>query len=328
MEAEEQTRLRDIIEANGKKARSKMTTYKEALSYLEEFPSSRSWLNNIKSNLTTKIYARKLFYYCAETGYNPSELVLLKPTTTELTAKIFYEISRGKKTEEITTNEKLAEQTLEDFLGKTKFKDKLGIKNALVSFCKHNDRPLNPSVASGVEQREKPFEDYNLPTVEDVDSMSKATTYYRDEFLIWFLASTGCRRGTLPQLTFGDLCRVFDVDGKKKIVPYFAPVENGQLDDLTPIFLRISSEKLKGKGKGKYKGNVQLTFLHFKAYQKLNQYVKWLRNKKIPITPKTPLFAKSRKPFDTIGDTIMREIVVKASINAFGNGKVLHATRH
>ena len=217
MEAEEQTRLRNIIETNGKKARSKMTTYKDAVDYLERFASSRNWLNNIKSNLTKKRYARKLFHYCAETGFNPDELLKLKATITELTAKIIYEVNRGKKPEEIDVNEKKAEQILEDFLAKTKFKDKLGYKNAVVSFYKRNDRPLSSSVASAIEQREKPFEEYNVPTVEDIDAMSKATICYRDEFLIWFLASTGCRRGTLPQLTFGDLFKVFVVEGEKKL---------------------------------------------------------------------------------------------------------------
>jgi hypothetical protein len=165
-------------------------------------------------------------------------------------------------------------------------------------------------------QREKQPSEYALPTIEDIEKIANATDNYRDEFLIWFLESTGVRRRTVPKLTLSDLKKVVTVDGQTKIYGLLDKTE-GQLDPIAPILLQIGSERLKGK----YRGVQQICFLHFKAHKKLMDYVNWLKNEGYVGTPDTPLFIKFRKPHDALKHGSIRNIVVNACINAFQNGK-------
>lgn len=176
---------------------------------------------------------------------------------------------------------------------------------------------MSSDVAPTVVQREKQPEEYAYPTVDDIEKIANATKNYRDEFLVWFLQSTGVRRRTVPKLTFGDLRKIVHVGDEMKVCPLGARVE-GEIDALVPFFLQIGSERLKGR----YRGVQQICFLHFKCYQKYSQYVKWLQNESIPIAPSTPIFMKLKKPHTALKHGSIRNIIVDASIDAFGNGKV------
>jgi integrase len=316
MEASEQNRLKAILKRNGNLPKRRMTLLKDSLKYLEGFQSSRTWLNRIKSNLTKKKYAKALFRYCAGVGLNPDELLRLKPTVPEITAQMFSAIQDGKKPDEITINEYEAEQTLENYLAEANFKNKLGIKSAVISFYKANKRDLNSDVAPTVTQRDKAPQEYQLPTVDDIAAMANATTNPRDEFLIWFLQSTGMRRGTVPQLQFKDLKMIVS-NGETKIEP-FNPSLASQLDSIAPILLQIGSDRLKGR----YKGVQQIAFLHFKAYQTLMSYWKWLRQqKRINVTWGSPLFVNFNNPEQPLGHNGIHRAIVEACIAAFGEDK-------
>jgi integrase len=314
LERIEQTRLERILKRNGDLPSKKSMLYKDATDYLNKFASSRSWLANLRSKATRRRYTRLLFEYCASVGKNPDELLKLKPSLVAVAVA-----TRDGKTPEISERE--AEDCLEAFLTKTKRKDKLGFKFCIISFYKHNNRPL-VNVASNVEQRQKPASEYNVPTVEDIEALARATVNSRDEFLIWFLASTGFRRGTVSQLKFGDLIKVYTSEEGKQFLPFFAVSEDaGELDDLAPVALSISGDRLKGSGLGKYRGNEQTTFLHFRAYQSLQQYLSWLRDQKISVDKETPLFVKSVEPYDSLSNGYLATVVERASVDSFQNGK-------
>lgn len=112
MEASEQTRLQKILKENGNKPKKHMTLLKDALAFLDKFKSSQLWLSKIRSLHTRKKYAKSLFRYCADVSFNPDELLLLKPTTTEIMAKMLTAVQEGKKPNEIAINEKEAERHL------------------------------------------------------------------------------------------------------------------------------------------------------------------------------------------------------------------------
>jgi hypothetical protein len=76
----------------------------------------------------------------------------------------------------------------------------------------------------------------------------------RDKALIWFLASTAFRIGTLTSLKWKDMKQT----------------ENSEV----PFMFEIDAERLKGSGLGKYKGLKQITFLNAFAFEKLEAYKK------------------------------------------------------
>ena len=116
----------------------------------------------------------------------------------------------GKKFHEIaqSIDEQEAEHKLENCLAEIKVRDKLGIKSAVISFYKANDRALKTDVAPTIMQREKQPSEYSAPTIEEIEKIAKSTENYRDEFLIWFLQSTGVRRTTASLMTFQDMKKV------------------------------------------------------------------------------------------------------------------------
>lgn len=118
------------------------------------------------------------------------------------------------------------------------------------------------------------------------------------------------------------MIKVYTSEEGKQFLPFFAVSEDaGDLDDLAPVALSISGDRLKGSGKGKYKGNEQTTFLHFRAYQSLQQYISWLRDQKIPVDKETPLFPKSVRPYSRLSAGYLAAVVERASVDAWGNGK-------
>lgn len=316
MEISEQTRLQRILKKNGTLPRKKMTLLKDATEYLEGFEASKAWLNSIKSNLTKNKYAKALFRYCAGVGLNPSELVRLKPNQPEIILRILELKESGIPASEITINENEAEQKLENYLNSVAFKDTLTIKHAVISFYNYSNRSLSPRVAEKISQKELQPEDYRLLKIGEIAKMADATTNPRDEFLIWFLQSTGMRRRTIPQLMMGDLKLVVQMDGETKILPLNTKHE-GQLDAIAPIFLQIGSERLKGK----YRNLQQLSFLHFKCFQKLQSYWRWMQQKKIAVTSQTPLIVSFKNHEQPLKHGSIRNIVVNASVSAFGEDK-------
>jgi len=315
------SKLQQLLYEKSPNGKMQMSIIKRAEAYLSKFESSKRWINKIKSPRTKARYVKSFFRYCIDLNINPDQILKLKPTQSEIAVKIAYAIQQGLKPEEIKINERLAEDTLEDYLEKATFKlgGKLRIKHAVISFYKKNGRPLSSDVAEKWVQREKEPSEYKIPTVEDVENMANNTDNIRDEAIIWFLESTGFRRSTVPLLKWKDLQEVRHVNGEIKLCSIFEKQKQGELDVLAPIFIGIGSERLKGK----YQHVQQLTFLHFKAYKVLMEYKKFLeRELKVKIEPTTPVFLTLRKPFRAVDGIVVYEAVVESSVSAFGNGKI------
>ena len=159
---------------------------------------------------------------------------------------------------------------------------KLMIKNAVFSFFKHNRRALERQTASNVKD-ETPESKKRKPTLEDLTKLESVAHSARDKAIIWFIASTSCRVGTVTQLKWRDL----------------KPTENEKV----PYCLEIESARLKGSGIGKYKGLKQITFVHKMAYEKLMSYKQEaqlekkdrkgnITKKGYVLTPDSPIFIK------------------------------------
>lgn len=280
MEVSEQTKLKKIIKREReKKSKRHKLLYREAYAYLEKFPSSTKWLTKIKSESTKKRYAKLLFKYCAEVGFNPDELIMLK-------------LEGMRKAG--TMKEWVAEDTLEKYLERAqmKYNGKLMLKHAVISFYKKNRRQLAHDTAEKYEQLDKDPESYNMPSIDDLEEMGKNATT-RNEALEWFIESTAMRRGTVANCTWGMLREVRHLEnGETVFVSIFEQDKKGKLDAVVPLYIGVSSKYLKGK----YKGVAQHSFVHFYAYEKLMAYRKWLRERGIEVSEDTSLFLVYRKP--------------------------------
>ena len=250
MELSEQTRLRNILkEEKAKRSQRKKLLFRKAYDYLQQFHSSKMWLTKIKSKSTKKRYARLLFKYCAETGYTPEELIMMK-----------LEGMRNAGTQKEWQAEDLLESYLEEV--KLKYNGKLIMKHAVISFYKKNRRQLAHDVAEKYEQIPKEPETYNMPSIDDLEEIGKNATV-RDEALEWFIESTSMRRGTVAKIKWGILREVRHMEhGEVRFFSIFDKEKEGILDSVIPLYIGISSRYLKGE----YKGVQQHTFLHFYAY--------------------------------------------------------------
>jgi len=115
MEIKEHSRLENILKDESNKPKKKMKLLTKATEYLRRFESSRTWLNNIKSERTKKKYCKNFFKYCVGVGLDPDELLGLKLKMIELV--LMTDDERQKIRE--TFDERKAEKTLEKALGKS-----------------------------------------------------------------------------------------------------------------------------------------------------------------------------------------------------------------
>jgi site-specific recombinase XerC len=161
---------------------------------------------------------------------------------------------------------------LESFISSSTYplSTKDGIRTAVLSFYKNNRRPLTEIV-----DVETPESKMRCPKTQDILDLENALTTLRDKALLWFIASAPVRLDTLTRLKWKDLKLTND-----KQVPYSMIIE---------------AERLKGAGKGKYKGLKQIGFLHSLAAQKLDNYKQELIRKGYMITDDCPIFLSYRK---------------------------------
>ncbi|HLN90116.1 MAG TPA: site-specific integrase [Candidatus Binatia bacterium] len=239
----------------------------ERADWIISFASGRTWQNKLASKLTKAKFTAYFKKYCDAVQKDPDQLIAFKVEGLQNVG---------------TEKEFQAENLLEDFFAKSTMKPtaKLMLKNAVFSFYKHNRRALEPSTASNVKD-ETPESKKRKPTIEDILTLENVAHSARDKALLWFIASTSCRVGTIVQLKWNDL----------------KPTGN----DKVPYMLEIESARLKGAGVGKYKGLKQITFLHKMAYEKLIAYREEAQLEKMdkkgsilkkgyPLNPDSPLF--------------------------------------
>jgi len=229
------------------------------IKWIQQFEAGRIWFNKLTSIETIRTYLRNLQRYFNAVGKNPDELIALK--------------MEGQRN--IGTNiEFQAENLLESFFASTKLKEsaKMALKTAVLSFYKHNRRELASNTASNITHPE-----YNqrCPEMQDILDLDNAMETQRDKAILWFLASTAFRIGTVVMLKWNDL----ETTGDKEV----------------PFQMVIESAKLKGKGKGRYRGLKQVAFLHNLAVEKLMSYKNEIHRRGYEITPESPIFIAYRK---------------------------------
>jgi site-specific recombinase XerC len=171
-----------------------------------------------------------------------------------------------------TPKEFQAENLLETFLSTSKLPSILkdGTRTTVISFYKNNRRPLVE-----IAEVSTPKSKQKCPKTQDIKELENAFSYLRDKALLWFFASAPFRIDTITKLKWKDLQPTNDRD-----IPYKILAE---------------AERLKGSGKGKYKGQKQVCFLHSPASQKLEAYKKEFARKGYTPSEDSPIFIAYRK---------------------------------
>jgi len=159
---------------------------------------------------------------------------------------------------------------------------------AIKSFYKWNYADLSKGAGKITRTKVKP---YRTP---DKDSLRKFLegAQIRDKAIISFMASTGIALGSIPKLTWN---HVQDIEND---VPHVA----------------LTSVEIKGKGKGKYEGIEQHTFLTPHAKESLLAYKEWRQRKeKRKLKPNDPLFTINEKPYTALNEISVRKVFDRRS---------------
>jgi len=269
---------------------SKMT--ENVRKWIRKFRSGKIWINKLVSDATINSYLPLFKRFCELTGKDPDELIAYKMEGMRLVG---------------TEKEFQAEELYEDVIKNQVDGEhaRANIATAVLSFYKHNRRPLSEPM-----KFEKPESEGRQPTLEDVETMANYTRTKRDKALIWCQASCPLREGTLEKLIWGDLR------------------ETG--DSQVPIMIVVKADRLKGSGRGRYKGTFHIGFWHAHAWKLFQDYRKEaLRKlrKKYPdfeITSKTSLwlsYVNGNGTVKGLGKFGISEIFEKASFSAWGEEK-------
>jgi integrase len=225
--------------------------------WILKYNSGMAWFNKLNSVNTKRTYLPNLKKYCDWAKKNPDDLIQLKIEGLQAIN---------------TPKEFQAENLLETFLSTAKFTATIkdSIRTTVISFYKNNRRPLVEIMEVSTPEGNK-----RCPKTQDILDLENGFFSLRDKALLWFIASAPFRLETIPQLKWNDLKATGDED-----VPYS---------------MLIEAERLKGKGKGKYKGLKQVGFLHRLASQKLDAYKKEMERKGYVPTENDPIFITYRK---------------------------------
>ncbi len=225
--------------------------------WILSFSTGSAWYCKLNSEQSKRTYLPNFKRYCDWAKKNPDELIKLK-------VEGLQNINTEKEFQ--------AENLLEKFLTATTHKPnvKKNIRTATLSFYKANRRNL-----VNVMDVETPEAKKRCPKTQDIVDLDNAFVSLRDKAMLWFIASAPFRVDTLTLLRWEDL----------------KPTGDGEV----PYFLVIGAERLKGHGKGKYKGLKQIAFLHGLATKKLEGYKKELERKGYIPTEISPIFIPYRK---------------------------------
>ena len=228
--------------------------------WMLNFTSAKNWLDTLRSEQTKEIYVLRLKMYCDGVGKNPDELIQLKidGLTNVATAKEFQ-----------------AESLLNNYLYHNNLTSnvQMAVLSAVKSFYKANWRELNSNVGTNIES---PEPKKRTPKMQDIIELEDAMTYLRDKAILWFLESAPFRVGTLTKLKWKDLKSTSDLlkqvreEAKGQISR--TPDEDAEIAEKVPYYLLIESARMKGGGKGRYKGVKQVGFIHGLAAKKLDKY--------------------------------------------------------
>ena len=133
---------------------------------------------------------------------------------------------------------------------------KWGVIQAVKSFFSHNYRDLAKKSGKIIVPKKRPE---RKPTKEELVKLWKACYTPRDRALISFVNSTAIAKETLDLLQWKEF-------------------EDGWESQEIPCIV-VPSEKLKGRGIGRWKGVKQITFLTPEAKEALIEYREWIQEK-------------------------------------------------
>jgi hypothetical protein len=255
--------------------------------WLLSFDCGKTWFNTISSVKTKDMYSKDMKQYCDAVGKTPDELLKLKPNLFEI-AQMMQKGVAGSE------SEFQAENLLNNYLYNTPDVTdhiKVSILCAVKSFYKANWRELNSNVGKALSL---PEPEKRTPKLQDVIKMEEAMVYQRDRAILWFLESTPVRHSTFVNLYWRDLKSTSELlkeirkDSQGQLIRTLE--EDERLAKLVPYYIVLGSERLKGAGKGKYKGVKHIGFIHYYAVEKLEKYKQELKKYNITVTPDSPIF--------------------------------------
>lgn len=278
--------------------------------WIRSFQSGKVWFNKLESEETKRVYLSYFNRFCDAVQKNPDELIEMKleglkniGTSKEFQMEILLEDFLENPKEYFAKVKHLNKDYEKYAREGLTHASKVNVKSATLSFFKHNRRRLESCAEKWRPQEAKE----RCPTLEDVQSLAENCKIKRDKTIVWFLGSAPFREETLVKLTWNDL----------------QPTNDKEI----PIKIVIESARLKGKGKGRYRGLKQISFLHWFAYQKLMAYKKELlrelakENKEF--SEDMPLFVSYRRnhqnKFTALSTQRIRDIFENASLSAWGN---------
>ena len=100
------------------------------------------------------------------------------------------------------------------------------------------------------------------PKLVDILEMEEAMVHRRDKALIWFLESAPFRGGTLTKLLWQDLksteSLLKEIREEAKGQTTTTKNEDVEIAKAVPYYMVIEGARMKGGGKGKYKGVKQI----------------------------------------------------------------------
>jgi hypothetical protein len=259
----------------------------ENLFWILTFQSGKAWLDSLHSTETKRIYLYRLRQYCDAVGKNPDELIDLKIDGLRNLA---------------TPEEFQAENLLNNCLYRSGFTEstKTALLCAVKSFYKANWRELNSNVGSNIEM---PEPKKRSPKIQDILDLDDSLICHRDRAILWFLESAPLRQGTFTKLLWSDikstkvLLEEIREDAKGQISRTIQ--EDMEIAEKVPYYFVIESARLKGGGKGRYKGVRQIGFLHALAAQKLQKYKLELEERNIKATESSPIFVAYFHTYNT-----------------------------
>jgi integrase len=253
--------------------------------WLLSFESGKTWLQKLNSPETKRVYVSSLKKYCIAVKKTPDSLIALKVQGLKHTGD---------------SKEFQAEKLLENYLFSVKLTDSIKeqIKASVMSFYKNNWRALNNQTAQNIG---KPTPKQRTPTSKDLEKLESKMTSQRDRALIWFLASSGVRVGTLNKLTWQDL----------------KPTQDSEI----PYKMIIEAERLKGHGKGRYKGLKQICFIHRLAAGKLEEYKIEAKTKGYNFKLQDPIFIRysNEGKIQAMKNALMDKVFTVASLTLWND---------
>ena len=223
--------------------------------------------------------AMALYYFCYWAETDPDKLLTLKDDRSNMEAEKLLDKFMADEDAGMTSSEKYISVI------------------AVRSFFKHNYRDL--AKAAGAEAfMYQPKEQYK-PSKEDLRKLYRQCYNPRDRSMLTMACSSAIAKETMSKIIWSHL------------------EDNWETVDIP--YISIESKLLKGKGRGKYKGVRQETFLTPEAKQDLTEYKEWIEKKMgRQVTEKMNIYLEIKEPFrpvsyDRIGG-IFDEMAERAEV--------------